>query len=186
MLDRSGVLYALKANFCRQAVVRQNIQKLYQSGKGPPGRRLATVNTGSKIQAEREAARYGNNQRCGTSSPGVCRHRLRVLNKDEQICVSPQVRARIFQAAHALGYVSPRQRRAAEHKRRLVIGVADWRIIRPDRHNVRLSIFILSCTDDVGSIRCHFRASFLQPAAGGRQYHCLWRVQQNRLIFCVH
>ena len=27
----------------------------------------------------------------------------RVLNKDEQICVSPQVRARIFQAAHALG-----------------------------------------------------------------------------------
>lgn len=67
----------------------------------------------------------------------------RVLNKDDNISVSPQVRARIFQAAHALGYASPRQRRAAEHKRRLVIGVADWRIIRPDRHNVRLSS--LSC-----------------------------------------
>ncbi len=67
----------------------------------------------------------------------------RVLNKDDSISVSPEVRARIFQAAHALGYVSPRQRRAAEQKRKLVIGVADWRIIRPDRHNVRLSS--LSC-----------------------------------------
>lgn len=67
----------------------------------------------------------------------------RVLNKDDNISVSPEVRARIFQAAHSLGYVSPRQRRAAEHKRKLVIGVADWRIVRPDRHNVRLSS--LSC-----------------------------------------
>ena len=67
----------------------------------------------------------------------------RVLNKDDNISVSPEVRARIFHAAHSLGYVSPRQRRAAEHKRKLVIGVADWRIVRPDRHNVRLSS--LSC-----------------------------------------
>ena len=67
----------------------------------------------------------------------------RVLNKDDNISVSPEVRARIFQAAHSLGYVSPRQRRAAEHKKNLVIGVADWRIVRPDRHNVRLSS--LSC-----------------------------------------
>ena len=67
----------------------------------------------------------------------------RVLNKDDNISVSAEVRTRIFQAAHSLGYVSPRQRRAAEHKTHLVIGVADWRIIRPDRHNVRLST--LSC-----------------------------------------
>ena len=67
----------------------------------------------------------------------------RVLNKDDNISVSPEVRARIFQAAHSLGYVSPRQRKAAEHKKHLVIGVADWRIVRPDRHNVRLSS--LSC-----------------------------------------
>ena len=40
----------------------------------------------------------------------------RVLNKDDNISVSPEVRARIFQAAHVLGYVSPRQRKAAEHK----------------------------------------------------------------------
>ena len=90
----------------------------------------------------------------------------RVLNKDEQICVSPQVRARIFQAAHALGYVSPRQRRAAEHKRRLVIGVADWRIIRPDRHNVRLSS--LSCLVQMMSDQydvIFVRLSFNQPQA---------------------
>ncbi|WP_418667908.1 substrate-binding domain-containing protein [Allofournierella sp.] len=67
----------------------------------------------------------------------------RVLNKDDRISVSPEVRARIFQAAHTLGYVSPRQRRAAQHKTHLTIGVADWRIIRPDRPNVRLSS--LSC-----------------------------------------
>ena len=30
----------------------------------------------------------------------------RVLNKDDNISVSPEVRARIFQAAHVLGYVS--------------------------------------------------------------------------------
>ena len=29
----------------------------------------------------------------------------RVLNKDDNISVSPEVRARIFQAAHVLGYV---------------------------------------------------------------------------------
>ncbi len=63
----------------------------------------------------------------------------RVLNKDDNICVSPEVRMRIFQAAHALGYVSPRQRRLSAQKKKLVIGVADWRIIRPDRPNVRLS-----------------------------------------------
>ena len=67
----------------------------------------------------------------------------RVLNKDATISVSAEVRTRIFQAAHSLGYVSPRQRRAAEHKTHLVIGVADWRIIRPDRHKIRLST--LSC-----------------------------------------
>lgn len=85
----------------------------------------------------------------------------RVLNKDDSISVSPEVRARIFQAAHALGYVSPRQRRAGAQKTHLVIGVADWRIVRPDRPNVRLST--LSClvqmmTDryDVNFVRLTF------------------------------
>ena len=57
----------------------------------------------------------------------------RVLNKDDNISVSPEVRARIFQAAHVLGYVSPRQRKRQSIKRTWSLGVADWRIIRPDR-----------------------------------------------------
>ena len=40
----------------------------------------------------------------------------RVLNRDDNMSVTPEVRMRIFQAAHALGYVSPRQRRAAAEK----------------------------------------------------------------------
>ena len=52
----------------------------------------------------------------------------RVLNRDDNMSVTPEVRMRIFQAAHALGYVSPRQRRAAAEKTKLIIGVADWRI----------------------------------------------------------
>ena len=85
----------------------------------------------------------------------------RVLNRDDNMSVTPEVRMRIFQAAHALGYVSPRQRRAAAEKTKLIIGVADWRIIRPDRPNIRLSS--LSClvqmmTDqyDVSFIRLMF------------------------------
>ena len=49
----------------------------------------------------------------------------RVLNRDDNMSVTPEVRMRIFQAAHALGYVSPRQRRAAAEKTKLIIGVAD-------------------------------------------------------------
>ena len=75
----------------------------------------------------------------------------RVLNKDDSISVSAEVRMRIFQAAHSLGYVSPRQRRLSAQKKKLVIGVADWRIIRPDRPNVRLSslaCIVQMMTDD--------------------------------------
>lgn len=61
----------------------------------------------------------------------------RVLNRDD-IAVTPDVRMRIFRAAQELGYASPRQRRAGSRKKKLTIGVADWRIIRPDRPSVRL------------------------------------------------
>ena len=89
----------------------------------------------------------------------------RVLNKDDNISVTPEVRARIFQAAHTLGYVSPRQRRAAEHKTHLVIGVADWRIIRPDRPNVRLSS--LSCL--VQMMTDQYEVSFVRLTFGEPQ-----------------
>ena len=86
----------------------------------------------------------------------------RVLNKDDSISVSPEVRMRIFQAAHALGYVSPRQRRLSAQKKKLVIGVADWRIIRPDRPNVRLSG--LSCV--VQMMTDQYEVSFLRLSFG--------------------
>ena len=86
----------------------------------------------------------------------------RVLNKDDSISVSPEVRARIFQAAHALGYVSPRQRRANAQKTHLVIGVADWRIVRPDRPNVRLST--LSCL--VQMMTDQYEVNFVRLAFG--------------------
>ncbi len=62
----------------------------------------------------------------------------RVLNQDDTIVVSSEVRKRIFRIAHELKYVPPR-RRHAQKERGIVIGVADWHIIRKDRTNIRLS-----------------------------------------------
>ncbi|EET59723.1 transcriptional regulator, LacI family [Marvinbryantia formatexigens DSM 14469] len=63
----------------------------------------------------------------------------RVLSRDDSLSVTQEVRMRIFRAANRLHYVPPRQRKDAAVKKQLVIGVADWQIIRPDRPNVRLS-----------------------------------------------
>lgn len=63
----------------------------------------------------------------------------RVLNRDDSLSVTQEVRMKIFRAANRLNYVPPRQRKEANIKKQLVIGVADWRIIRPGRPNVRLS-----------------------------------------------
>ncbi len=89
----------------------------------------------------------------------------RVLNRDDNMSVTPDVRMRIFQAAQALGYVSPRQRRAAEHKRKLTIGVADWRIIRPDRPNVRLRS--LACL--VQMMTDQYEVSFIRLSFGSEE-----------------
>lgn len=62
----------------------------------------------------------------------------RVLNRDDNISVTPEVRMRIMRAAHDLGYVPPKQRRGVVQGR-LSIGVADWHMVRRDRPNVRLS-----------------------------------------------
>jgi LacI family transcriptional regulator len=62
----------------------------------------------------------------------------RVLNRDESIVVSPEVRNRIFTIAHELHYVPPRMRHPAD-ERRIVIGVADWHIIRSECENIKLS-----------------------------------------------
>ena len=109
----------------------------------------------------------------------------RVLNKDDNISVSPEVRARIFQAAHVLGYVSPRQRKAAEHKTHLVIGVADWRIIRPDRHNVRLSS--LSCLVQMMTDRYEVtfvRLTFSEPQKALSPWGCSARRKSTFYAPC--
>ena len=77
----------------------------------------------------------------------------RVLNKDDNISVSPEVRARIFQAAHVLGYVSPRQRKAAEHKTHLVIGVAELADHPPRPAQCTALVPVLPGTDDDRPVR---------------------------------
>lgn len=69
----------------------------------------------------------------------------RILNQDKTMVVSPEIRMKIFRIAHELKYVSPRMRHAQE-KREIIIGVADWHIVRPDRPNVHLSS--LNCVAD--------------------------------------
>lgn len=89
----------------------------------------------------------------------------RVLNRDESLSVTNEVKMRIFQAAHQLNYIPPRLRKEASGKQKLVIGVADWRIIRPDRHNVRLSS--LSCMLELMTDR--YEVEFRRLAFGQKE-----------------
>ena len=61
----------------------------------------------------------------------------RVLNQDERIAVSTEVRNRIFDIAHELGYIPPKKRHMQAEKG-ITIGVADWHIIRTDTDNIKL------------------------------------------------
>ena len=69
----------------------------------------------------------------------------RVLSQDETMVVSQDIKMKIFRIAHELKYVSPRMRHLQE-KYKMVIGVADWNIVRPDRLNVHLTS--LNCIAD--------------------------------------
>jgi LacI family transcriptional regulator len=62
----------------------------------------------------------------------------RVLNQDETMVVSQEIKMKIFRIAHELKYVSPRMRHLQE-KEKMIVGVADWHIVRPDRLNVHLA-----------------------------------------------
>lgn len=62
----------------------------------------------------------------------------RVLNRDNRLSVTPEVRRRIYQAAYSLDYSTPRQRRRASEKKQLIIGVADWNMISKNRPNISL------------------------------------------------
>jgi LacI family transcriptional regulator len=79
----------------------------------------------------------------------------RVLNQDETIVVSPEVKKRIFKIAHELKYVPPRMRHT-QKKGEIVIGVADWHIIRKDRTNIRLSSLDLIVKSMTGNSEVRF------------------------------
>lgn len=61
----------------------------------------------------------------------------RVLNRDETIVVSTQVKNKIFDIAHELNYIPPKERRLKMEKG-ITIGIADWRIIRREIDNMNL------------------------------------------------
>lgn len=65
----------------------------------------------------------------------------RVLNKDDTIMVSLEVRNKIFDIAHELGYVPPKRRRM-EAANGITIGIADWHIIRQEAQHVKLSDYV--------------------------------------------
>ena len=66
----------------------------------------------------------------------------RVLNQDETLVVTPEVRNQIYKIAHELKYIPPKMRHAQKGKP-ITIGVADWHIVRKDREDMRLES--LSC-----------------------------------------
>lgn len=66
----------------------------------------------------------------------------RVLNQDETLAVTQEVRNEIFRIAHELKYIPPKMRHAQKGNQ-IVIGVADWHIVRKDRPDMRLES--LSC-----------------------------------------
>ena len=71
----------------------------------------------------------------------------RVLNQDDRIAVSTEVRNRIFDIAHELGYIPPKKRHMKTEEG-ITIGVADWHIIRTDTNNMKL----LDCVSMASSI----------------------------------
>ena len=62
----------------------------------------------------------------------------RVLSQDDTMVVSPEVRTKILNIARELNYVPPRMRHTQANKK-MIIGIADWQIVRKDRPNVRIS-----------------------------------------------
>lgn len=62
----------------------------------------------------------------------------RVLNQDETLVVTPEVRNLVFKIAHELKYVPPRMRHTKKKGKQIVVGIADWHIVRKDRADVRV------------------------------------------------
>lgn len=55
----------------------------------------------------------------------------RILNQDESLSVTPEVRKRVQEIARLLKYIPPKQRSGhGQTNRKLSIGIADWHIVR--------------------------------------------------------
>ena len=68
----------------------------------------------------------------------------RVLNLDDTMAVSPETRRLILEIAHQLGYVPPK-RRKQNTQSRVIIGIADWKIIEEGRANLRIATLDVFC-----------------------------------------
>lgn len=77
----------------------------------------------------------------------------RVLNQDETLNVTPEVRNQIQKIASELKYIPPKMRHA-QKKNIITIGVADWHIVRSDRPDRTLEslgciAYAMSSVDDI-------------------------------------
>lgn len=81
----------------------------------------------------------------------------RVLNRDETLSVSSQVREQILLTAKELKYIPPKMRHASQSAE-LIIGIADWHIVRKDRHNIDIAqldniVMMMSVQEKVRFVR---------------------------------
>ncbi|AYF41783.1 LacI family DNA-binding transcriptional regulator [Ethanoligenens harbinense] len=79
----------------------------------------------------------------------------RVVNLDDTMAVSPETRRLILEIAHQMGYVPPK-RRKAKNQAPLTIGVADWKIIREEWGNYRISTLTSMAQTINPSLNVHF------------------------------
>ena len=78
------------------------------------------------------------------------------------------IKNQIIKIAHELKYVPPKMRHA-KRDRQIVIGVADWHIVRRDRPDVSIT------SEDILSRYRLFTSDLWRSKTGGR-YHCIWLV----------
>ena len=63
----------------------------------------------------------------------------RVLNQDETLSVTPEVRQKIIKIANELKYIPPKMRRMKKEQS-LIIGVADWHLVRSNESDIHIVI----------------------------------------------
>lgn len=82
----------------------------------------------------------------------------RVLNYDETMVVSAEVKKEIFRIAQELKYMPPKMRNARRKGITVKIGVADWHIVRKDRQDYSL----IALSELAGSLNKDAEISFVR------------------------